>query len=250
MKIEEKIKNRYLYKDGFNFFKFFYFIYQFMKTKKNLRKRKFYSNWGLDVLAYDFFKNTKNGIYIDVGCHQPFFNNNTYKLYKKGWVGINIDLDFNTIDMFNFFRKKDLNIQAAISDKEEERDLFFFHNRSAVNTLSKESGSRAKEIRKINTKTLNNIIENSRFRGRKINFVSIDVEGFELNVLNGFDLRKYKPDLIMIEFIDPKMKEYYFQKIENILNSDIYKFMDKNDYKMINWVRDDLVFVPKNISEL
>ena len=152
--------------------------------------------------------------------------------------------------MFNFFRKKDLNIQAAISNKEEERDLFFFHNRSAVNTLSSVSGSKAKEIKRINTKTLNNIIENSRFRDEKINFVSIDVEGFELNVLNGFDLKKYKPDLIMIEFIDPKIKEYYFQNISNILKSDIYKFMDKYDYKMINWVRDDLVFVPKNISQL
>ena len=250
MKFEENIKNKYLYRYGFNFFKLFYFFYQFLKTKKNLKKRIFYSNWGLDVLAYDFFKNVKNGIYIDVGCHQPFLNNNTYKLYKKGWVGINIDLDFNTIDMFNFFRKRDLNIQAAISDKEEERDLFFFHNRSAINTLSHESGTKAKEIRKINTKSLNSIIENSKFRDKKINFVSIDVEGFELNVLKGFNLKKYKPDLIMIEFIDLKMKEYYFQNIVNILDSTIYKFMDKNDYKMINWVRDDLVFVPKNIGKL
>ena len=87
------------------------------------------------MLADDFFKNKKKGIYIDVGSHQPFLNNNTYRLYKRGWVGINIDLDFNTIDMFNFFRKKDFNINAA-SNKEEERDLFFFHNRSAINTLS------------------------------------------------------------------------------------------------------------------
>ena len=126
MKIEEKIKNKYLYKSGFNFFKLFYFVYQYLKTKKILKQRVFHSNWGLDMLADDFFKNKKNGVYIDVGSHQPFLNNNTYKLYKRGWVGINIDLDFNTIDMFNFFRKKDINIQTAISDKEEERDLFFF----------------------------------------------------------------------------------------------------------------------------
>ena len=250
MKLEEIIKNKYLYSKGLNFFKLAYFLYQFIKTKKNLRKRAFYSNWGLDVLADDFFKNKKNGIYIDVGCHQPFLNNNTYKLYKRGWVGINIDLDFNTIDMFNFFRKKDLNIHAAVSNKEEERDLFFFHNRSAVNTLSSLAGTKAKEIKKIDTRSLNNIIENSRFKDKIIDFVSIDVEGFELNVLNGFDLKKYKPKLIIIEFIDLKIKEYYFQNINNILNSDIYKLMDKNNYKMINWVHDDLFFVPNNIEKL
>ena len=246
MKIEEKIKNKYLYKSGFNLFKLFYFFYQYLKTKKILKQRVFYSNWGLDMLADDFFKNKKNGIYIDVGSHQPFLNNNTYRLYKRGWTGINIDLDFNTIDMFNFFRKKDVNIQTAISDKEEERDLFFFHNRSAINTLSFASGSNSKEIKKIKTRSLNDVIEDSVFKNKKIDFVSIDVEGFELNVLKGFDLNKYRPDLIMIEFIDTKIKEYYLQNIDNILNSNIYIYMDKNNYKLINWIHDDLVFVPKN----
>ena len=246
MKIEEIIKNKYLYTNGFNFFKLIYFFYQFLKTKKILSKKIFYSNWGLDMLADDFFKKKNDGVFIDIGCHHPFLNNNTYRLYKRGWVGINIDLDFNTIDLFNFFRKKDLNIQAAVSDKEEERNLFFFHNRSAVNTLSIESGSNAKEIKKINTKSLNSIIENSIFKNKKINLISIDVEGFEMNVLNGFDINKYKPDLVILEFIDVKIKEYYFQNINNVLNSNIYRFMDKNDYKLINWVHDDLVFTPKS----
>ena len=85
----------------------------------------------------------------------------------------------------------------------------------------------------------------SYLKDKKINFVSIDVEGFELNVLKGFDLNKYKPDLVIIEFIDLKIKEYYFRNIDNILNSHVYAFMDQNNYKMVNWIHDDLVFVPK-----
>ena len=139
----------------------------------------------------------------------------------------------------------DLNVQSAISDKEEEKDFFFFHNRSAVNTLSKSSGDKAKEIKKINTITLNSLIENSKFKDNKIDFLSIDVEGHELNVLKGFDIKKYKPDLIILEFIDPNINEFYHQKIENITNSLLYKYMDNNDYKLINWIHDDLVFVPK-----
>tara|TARA_B100000780_G_scaffold212925_1_gene152543 strand:- start:1495 stop:2247 length:753 start_codon:yes stop_codon:yes gene_type:complete len=249
MKFEEKIKNKYLYSEGFNFFKLLYFVYQFLKSKKIQKKRILYSNWGLDMLSDDFFKKKNKGVYIDVGCHQPFLNNNTYPLYKRGWTGINIDLDFNTIDMFNFFRKKDVNIQAAISDVEHETDLFFFHNRSAVNTLSKQSGLKSKEIKKVKTRTLNNIIELSIFKNEKIDYISIDVEGFELNVLKGFDINKYKPDLVIIEFIDIKIKEFYFQNIDNILNSEIYRHMDSHDYKLINWVHDDLVFVPKDLIQ-
>ena len=248
MKIEERFKEKFLYQKGFNFFKFFYFIYQYLKTKNILKQKIFYSNWGLDMLADDFFKKKKYGVYIDIGCHQPFLNNNTYRLYKRGWTGINIDLDFNSIDLFNFFRKKDFNINAAVSNKNEEKDLYFFHNRSAINTLSKESGLKAKEIRKIKSRTLNDIIENSPYKDKKINYLSIDVEGHELSVLNGFDINKYKPELIIIEFIDINIKEYYLNKIDNIMSSDIYNFMKRHDYKLINWVHDDLIFVPNNIK--
>jgi FkbM family methyltransferase len=246
MKLEERLKQKYLYRRGLSFIKIIYFLYQYFKTKKILKKRIFYSNWGLDMLADDFFKKKKYGVYIDIGCHQPFLNNNTYRLYKRGWTGINIDLDFNSIDLFNFFRKKDYNVNVAISDKNEDVDLYFFHNRSAINTLSKVSGFNAKEIRKIKARTLNYIIENSPFKNQKINYLSIDVEGYEINVLNGFDLDKYKPELVVIEFINFEVREYYINKIDNIMTSDIYKFMIKYDYKLINWVRDDLVFVPNS----
>ena len=195
------------------------------------------------MLADDFFKKKTHGVYIDVGCHQPILNNNTYRLYKRGWAGINIDLDFNTIDMFNFFRKKDLNIQAGVSDTIEEKKLYFFHNRSAINTLSESTGSKAKEIRKIQTTTLNNIIENSKFKDAEIDYISIDVEGHEINVLKGFNFKKYKPKLVVLEFIDTSIKEFYEQKFENVINSDIHKLMEKENYKLINWIHDDLIYV-------
>ena len=104
MKLEERLKEKFLYQGGFNFFKSFLFYLSILKNqKKFLNKKVFYSNWGLDMLADDFFKKKKYGVYIDIGCHQPFLNNNTYRLYKRGWTGINIDLDFNSIDLFNFF---------------------------------------------------------------------------------------------------------------------------------------------------
>ena len=59
MKIEERLKEKFLYQKGFNFFKFFYFIYQYLKTKKALKQKVFYSNWGLQMLADDFFEKKK-----------------------------------------------------------------------------------------------------------------------------------------------------------------------------------------------
>ena len=247
MKIEEKIKNKYLYSKKINIFKFFYFYYQFLKSK--FKPRLAYSHWGVDLIITKLLNSKNKGIYIDVGCHHPFLNNHSYLLYKSGWEGINIDIDYNSIDMFNFFRKSDVNIQTAVTDHKGEVDLFFYHNRAAKNTISKEFGSDAKEQKKINSDTLNNIIENSKFKNSIIDFISIDVEGNEMKVLNGFNLKKYKPKLILLEFILPNKKEFYEKDINEITNSEVYKFLIKNDYKLINWNHDDLLFMSLDYSK-
>tara|TARA_B100000795_G_C22742052_1_gene415786 strand:- start:84 stop:839 length:756 start_codon:yes stop_codon:yes gene_type:complete len=246
MNFEEKIKEKFLYSTKLNIIKIIYFTFQFLKSKNKLKKS--YSNWGIDMMADFYFRDKKKGIYIDVGCHHSFLNNNTYPLYKRGWNGINIDIDFNTIDSFNFFRKNDHNMQVAVSDKIGEADLFFFHNRAAKNTLCKDNGNNAKEIKKVRTNTLNNIIADSKFSKNFIDFISIDVEGHELNVLKGFDFKKYKPKLVVLELIQPEIKEFFHQKINNVLKSNIYLHMLEQDYKMINWIHDDLIFVPNNLD--
>ena len=246
MKFDEIIKNKFLYSRKNNFFKYVYFYSQYLKSKIKLKKS--YSNWGIDMMADFFFRNKKEGIYIDVGCHHPLINNNTYPLYKRGWKGINIDIDYGAIDSFNFLRSKDTNIKIAVSDKTGEAELFFYHNRAAKNTLSKEKGFDSKEIHKIKTSTLNKVIENSIYKDQKINFISIDVEGYELNVLKGFDFKKYKPDLVVLELIQEGMTEFFHQNIENIQNSEVYLYMIKHDYKLINWIHDDLVFVPQDFK--
>ena len=248
MKIEEQLKRKYLYSKRKNLPKLLYFFFQLFKSK--FKSKKLYSNWGIDLLVKDILKKKKRGIYIDVGCHHPLINNNTNMLYKNGWKGINIDLDFNSIDMFNYFRPKDDNILSALSNKKGQADLYFFHNRAAKNTISKSRGTGARSIKKIKVNTLDNIIKNSKFKIKDIDFLSIDVEGNELNVLKGLNFKKYRPKIISIEFIKPNIKEFYQHNIKDIEKSNIYKFMISKKYKLINWVHDDLVFISKTSNLL
>tara|TARA_B100000941_G_scaffold283983_1_gene254210 strand:+ start:1005 stop:1751 length:747 start_codon:yes stop_codon:yes gene_type:complete len=248
MKIEEQLKRKYLYSKRKSLPKLLYFFFQLFKSK--FKSKKLYSNWGIDLLVKDILKKKKRGIYIDVGCHHPLINNNTNMLYKNGWKGINIDLDFNSIDMFNYFRPKDDNILSALSNRKGQADLYFFHNRAAKNTISKSRGAGARSIRKIEVNTLDNIIKNSKFKIKDIDFLSIDVEGNELNVLKGLNFKKYRPKIISIEFIKPNIKEFYQHNIKDIEKSNIYKFMIRKKYKLINWVHDDLVFISKTSNLL
>ena len=147
--------------------------------------------------------------------------------------------------MFNYFRPKDDNVMTALSNTKGQTDLYFFHNRAPKNTILKSRGKGAKLIKKINVNTLDNIIRNSKFRVNDIDFLSIDVEGNELNVLKGLNFKKYRPKIILIEFIKPNIKEFYQHNIKDIEKSNIYKFMISKKYKLVNWIHDDLVFISK-----
>ena len=72
MKIEEKLKAKYLYSSKSNFFKSLYFIFQYLKFK--LKPRIINANWGIDMIVNDIFKNKKQGVFICLGIVLPILN--------------------------------------------------------------------------------------------------------------------------------------------------------------------------------
>ena len=230
---------------------------KFLKVflKSFTHKKISYSYGGIDSLVLNIFKNQKNGFYLDIGCGHPIKNNNTYLLNKRGWSGINIDLDEENIDLFNSYRKKDVNLATAVSDKEGETDLYFYHNKSALNTISKENAdfqkAKVSAIKKIKTQTINKIIENSQFKDRKIDFLSVDVEGSELAILKNFDFTKYSPKVIVVEYLDLSLKKLEIKNLDinNIIKSEIYKLIESNNYTLVNILHSDLVFINNNFRD-
>ena len=79
----------------------------------------------------------------------------------------------------------------------------------------------------------------------KFNLLSIDIENHEYEALRNFDFLKYKIDVIVVEHTDLEQKklEIYEQSIKSVINSSVYKLLLNNNYKLINWVHSDLIFV-------
>ena len=217
-------------------------------------QKKSYSLNGVDLIIDYIFKNKKDGFYLDIGAQHPVSNNNTYLLFKKGWSGINIDLDKKNINLFKIARPKDLNLNYAISDSEKEVDLFFYHESSPINTLSENVSNfqkaEVKKIKKIQTKILNNVLDELNLK-HHIDYMNIDVEGHEDKVLKGFNIKKYKPSVISVEYLDLNMKKLEFKNndINNLLNSNLYKYLTQNDYYFVNWLHGDLIFVHKDFRD-
>ena len=216
--------------------------------------KKSYSLSNIDVVIDYIFKGIKKGIYIDIGCNHPIKHNNTYLLHKRGWRGINVDSDKTSIKLFNRYRKNDHNIRNIVSDNTDLKKLYFYHDRSAINTLSKELVDKRlikpKKIIEEKSTTLNKIIENSPFKDKKINLLTIDVEGHEYNTLKNFNFSNYKIDLIVVEFLEKKLDivEIFKQSLDAVIKSNIYNLLTKNDYKLVNWIHSDLIFVKNDFK--
>ena len=115
-----------------------YLYYNLYIRHKSYLKRTQYSQWGEDQFINQFFKDKTDGIYLDIGCFHPVMYINTCLLYRKGWRGINIDINPTSIDLFNILRPKDTNLCTTINEIKETFEIYYDDPFSPVNTLSKQ----------------------------------------------------------------------------------------------------------------
>ena len=197
----------------------------YFKNKCFLRK-KTYSMDGEDLQIKKHFVNKLKGFYVDVGAYHPIHRNNTMLLHQAGWEGINIDISDFSIKLFDYIRPKDTNLNLAVSKTSGYVEMFYQKKLSQLLTIREDVAKNVFQgqikSKKILSKTLNEVLRDSKYSEKKIDFLDIDVEGSDLEVLSSLDFAKYSPELICIEYIG-KDKE----------NSDIFKFLKNKKYKNI-----------------
>lgn len=217
-----------------NFLRKVYFFYNiYLRNFKYLRGR---SQFNEDTYINSFFEKDYKGKFVDLGCFHPTRDNNTFQFYKKKWKGINVDLNPITIELFNFYRSNDININCAISDKKTLKKMYFVDDFSPLNTLDinhlkflkKNFLFKNKDFKekKIKTENINNILKKHKFD--KVDFLNIDLEGLEYEVIKSINFKKYKIKLICVEILDHnKLSKNKSKKILGILKKNDFKFLKK-----------------------
>lgn len=204
-----------------------------------------FSQMGEDRILSVIFAKKKNGFYVDVGAYHPKLYSNTYLLYLQGWNGINIDPMPNSMRLFDKTRPRDINLEIAIA-KENKKMEYYIFNEPALNGFSKNiSKSRHakgpyKIIRKTNfiAHSLNEILKKYVTRNREIDLLNIDVEGFDLSVLQSNDWEKFVPKVIVVEDLE--------LTLENLRKSQIYNFLHKKQYIFYAKTNISSLFIHKN----
>jgi FkbM family methyltransferase len=208
-------------------------ILKYFPIDKFLSKSS-YSQEGEDMVLNGYFENNKGykGFFVDIGAHHPYRYSNTMFFYKKGWRGINIEPTPGAISAFKRFRGGDVNLNIGIS-KVKDALTFYCFNEPALNGFSKEMSEARnatsakyniiKEVQ-IQTLPLADVLDQYVPAGKKIDFFTIDVEGFDLQVLQSNNWGKYKPTFILVEdAVD----------FTNLGASEIYQYLEKQGYQMV-----------------
>jgi FkbM family methyltransferase len=185
-----------------------------------------YAQAGEDVVLDRLLGRRADGFYIDIGAHNPVRLSNTKRFYDRGWSGINIEPNPVWHRLFMEQRPRDINLCLGVAGSVGEM-TYYEMDYPGLSTfdpeqleVSKGLGAQLVATHQVQVRTLDGILD--EYLNRPIDFMSIDVEGFEYQVLDNNNWDRYRPRLICIECVsdedtrnEPVLKERdaYFEKI-------------------------------------
>lgn len=185
-----------------------------------------YSQNREDIILDALLGRQNSGFYVDVGAAHPDQDSVTKYFYEKGWHGVNIDANSVMVDLLKKRRPKDINICIGVASKKGSLTLRQYPEAYGLSTFSKKQMKEHKKVSKaknyieevVNTDRLSSILKKHGVK-KDIDFLKIDVEGFEEEVLKGNDWKKNRPKIICIE--------------SNHKENDWSKILKENKYKNV-----------------
>jgi FkbM family methyltransferase len=215
----------------------------FQDYLQKFRFRMSFSGDGEDMVLNSFFEsyNIPRGIYVDIGAYHPFRYSNTYFFYRRGWTGVNIEPTPGRIEKFNKYRKKDINLPYAISNKNEILDFYCF-DEPALNSFDKKLSDERNattpykiiDTIKVQAYPLAEILDKHLPTGQSITFFDIDVEGHDYMVIQSNNWDKYRPRFIMIENTI---------NLENLQDNEVYQLLQSKGYDLVGKTLRTLFFM-------
>lgn len=209
---------------------------------------KSYAQCGEDMVAR-FYLHQKRGFYVDIGAFHPKKLSNTFHFYQKGWNGINIDGNKESINIFNRDRPDDINIHCCVGNKTNSSEVeFYMFERDELNTFKKENLSDIKlyhnqspvKVEKVPILSLKTILDKHLPSQTEIDLLSIDAEGADEEILISNNWEQYRPKLIIVE---------KHSTIYNFMESNMHQFLLSQNYTLAGYSRHSFIFHELSYSE-
>jgi FkbM family methyltransferase len=187
-----------------------------------------YAQNGEDVVLRRVFPSGHRGLYIDVGANNPLEDTVTRYFYEQGWEGINIEPG-QIFSQIAQHRPRDVNLNCGLSNVVGAKtfyDFIDFPGSSTYQEAEARSCLRDRALRcvehSVPVTTLKAVCE--EHVRRTIDFISVDVEGLEREVIEGGDWDRYRPRVVVVEATRPNTTIATHWEWEDILWKADYRF--------------------------
>lgn len=217
-------------------------VFNYLVINRYLRGS--FSQKGEDLIIDKYFNHKRKGFYVDIGAFHPRRLNNTKFFYDKGWRGINVEPNPTRISSFKDERERDINLNIGIGIRSQISNFFEFED-SGLSTFSKKEaasltklGYKLKRIIKVKMKRLDIVF--AKDGKRRIDFMTVDTEGLDMEVLKSNNWKRFRPKILVVETIDfidiltnDKINVERKQKITKYLNSLGYREYYSNELNTV-----------------
>jgi FkbM family methyltransferase len=182
-----------------------------------------------------FFAHARGGYFVEVGANHPTFASQTWHLEQLGWHGLLIEPQPDLAE--NLRRKRSAQVFAvACSSPANAGQLMTFHVAGALSSLERERmapGAELQRVIEVPVRTLDDILAEAQ-APVPLDLLSLDVEGHELKVLEGFTFARWRPRLMLLE--------------DHVGDLDKHRFVTAAGYKLIRRVENNGWYVPADAA--
>lgn len=182
-----------------------------------------------DVLLYRVFKNKLSGFYLEIGSFDATAGSITKVFSDMGWCGVNVEPNPILAENIRKQRPRDITVEYGVSNIKGQLDFFEIVDELTLSTFSIEQAEALKKqgkkinVRKIATMTLEDICD-LHVKSKEIDFLVIDVEGYEFEVIKSGNWNKWRPTVLIIESTEPLSNKLVHQNWEPIILGSDYSF--------------------------
>src|ERR1035438_2756517 len=184
-------------------------------------------------LVWQFFGQKRDGVFVEVGANDPVAGSQTWLLEQNGWQGVLVEPQASLCEKLRSARPRSQVFQVACSrpGSEGEADLILteYDGNATLKPQRDSHGINYVGTERVRITTLDSVLQAAGVS--RIDFVSLDVEGHEIEVMRGFNFEKYKPSLILIE--------------DGVRDLAKHRFLKRRGYKLVKRTTLNNWYVPK-----
>lgn len=194
----------------------------------------YFSQAGEDAIVsklFNYVLPVERGTYVDIGAYHPFKHSNTYILYRSGWRGVNVDPNPVCKALFDKHRPDDLNVSAGVGAENSTMTYYILGEDSTMNSFSRENLEKlglldsVKRTIEVPVLTLDSIFEKYASTA-KVDYLNIDAEGYEMEILSRLGSCPTRPDVISLE-------QNGVRSLKDVLDSEACRFLASHDYSPV-----------------